>query len=165
MTAPSLASPDLAPVFDAIRTRLERSGIDARGKMRLPTGTSAKARYLLAALVDAPVGNTIDLNQLECKLAVLGVGGDLSSALRSLGHPVSDEPALRRQQREKGRDARRAAREEVSSWHEDWATEWIEEVIKAGVLAGLDGRRGTAPSRVPGGVGPHHGRGRGVGRR
>ena len=140
MTAsfPSLGSADLAPVFDAIRSRLERSGEARRGRMRLPEGVSKRAISLLEALVDSQVRRSVDLEVLERKLVDLGVACDLPSALAALGHPVSEEPARRRAVRQRAIDARDAARAEVEGWDLDWGQQWIDSVVATGILSGLD---------------------------
>lgn len=135
---PSLASPEVAPVLDAIRARLERGGADKRGRMVLPDGVSPRACSILSDLVDRPVRRTIDLEALEMKLAKLGVGPDLPSALAELGHPLSEEPARRRAARWQATEAREAARAEVDSWGMDWGEEWISSIVSRGILAGLD---------------------------
>ena len=140
MTAsfPSLGSADLAPVFDAIRSRLERSGEARRGRMRLPEGVSKRAISLLEALVDSQVRRSVDLEVLERKLVDLGVACDLPSALAALGHPVSEEPARRRAARRQSLDARGAARAEVESWDLDWGRQWLDSIVATGIFSGLD---------------------------
>jgi uncharacterized protein (TIGR02679 family) len=133
---PSLEDPDLRPVWEAVRARLERSEA-RRGRLRLPQITS-RGRFLLASLTGRPGAASIDLQVLEDVLRDLGVGPDLPEALSSLGYPVSEEPARRRAARRSALDARTAARHEASLWMEPWAAEWIEGVIRGGVLAGLD---------------------------
>lgn len=135
---PSLGSADLVPVFEAIRSRLERGGETRRGRMKLPEGLSTRAVSLLEALVDSQVRRTVDLEVLERKLVDLGVGRDLSSALAVLGHPVSEEPARRRAARRQAADARSAARAEVGRWELDWGREWIDSIVARGILSGLD---------------------------
>lgn len=135
---PSLAAPDVAVVFDAVRARLERAGADKRGRMVLPDGVSPRARSILSDLVDRPVRRSIDLGALEAKLAKLGVGADLPGALAELGHPLSEEPARRRAARLQAVEARRAARSEVDSWGASWGEEWMSSIVTRGVLAGLD---------------------------
>lgn len=138
MTVPeSLTDPDLKPVWAAIRRRLERSGTDNRGRVRLPK-LPARSRHTLSSLIDRPVGTMVDLAQLEGGLMRLGVGRDLPDALAALDEPVSPQPAQRRAARREAEAARRRVRELGRGWPEGWAMEWIDEVISAGLLAGLD---------------------------
>ncbi|MDA8316737.1 MAG: hypothetical protein M0010_16440, partial [Actinomycetota bacterium] len=55
---PSLLDPHLDPVWEAVRARLERRGIDDRGRVRLPS-LDARARFLLGALVGGRAGATV----------------------------------------------------------------------------------------------------------
>ena len=134
---PSLDAPELVPLWEAVRARLERSGVERRGRLRLPDMTS-RARFLLGAVVGGSPLATVDLEVLERALRDLGVGDDLAGSLASIGFPVSGEPERRRAVRRSGRDARAAARSAAEDWGEPWAGEWIDGVIRAGVLAGLE---------------------------
>lgn len=134
---PSLAAPDLAPVWARVRDRLERRGIDNRGRVRLPAITST-ARLTLEAVTGRRPAATIDLSALERGLRGLGLGDDLPAALAGLGHPVSDLPARRRAERAVARASREAARAEASTWPEPWATGWVDDVIRSGGLGGCD---------------------------
>lgn len=143
---PSLEAPELRELWLAVRSRLERTGPDNRGRLRLPPLTS-RGRLLLAALVGSPLSpgspaattaTTVDLGALERSLAALGVGATLPDALSALGYPVSAEAARRRAARRAGQEAREAVRAEVATWPEPWAVRWIDEVIRAGVLAGSE---------------------------
>jgi len=131
---PSLTTDDLRPVWEAVRQRLERRGVDNRGRVRLPDLPST-ARLTLQALVGRRVGATVDLVALEQGLRALRVGDDLSGALAALGHPVSDASARRRAERRLAAAARDAARE---GWPEPWRGDWIDGLIRAGGLRGLD---------------------------
>lgn len=132
----SLLDPELRPVWESVRRRLERSGIDNRGRIRLPA-LSARSRHVLTSLTGRPVSSTLALDALESGLARLGVAADLAEALSRLGEPVSQEPARRRAARAEAEAARREARRRVGHWPEEWAPRWIEETIRAGLLAGM----------------------------
>lgn len=141
MTArPSLTEDGLDAVWALARERLERHGIDNRGRLRLPVDLSPRARRNLAAVVGTTPRATVDLGQVEDGLRSLGVGDDLPTALAALGFAVSDEPARRRAERAEGKAARDAARAEAAAWPESWAPDWIDEVVRAGILRGLDTR-------------------------
>lgn len=134
---PSLRDPELRPVWDAVRARLERSGRENRGRIRTPNLTRRGER-LLTSVLDAPVRATVDLGALEARLVALGIGDTLSAAIAVLGHPVSQTAALRRADRSRAAEVRAAARRVTASWPEPWAGEWTDEVIRSGLLAGLD---------------------------
>lgn len=134
---PSLAADEMAPVWEAVRRRLERYGLDNRGRVRFPD-VPANARLTVQALTGRRAATVIDLGALEQALRRLGVGRDLPSALAALGHPVSTEAAERRVERQAATAARDAARAEAATWAEPWAAEWIDGLIRAGGLRGLD---------------------------
>lgn len=133
---PSLHDAALAPLWEAVRCRLERTGSGAQGRVRLPL-LDTRARFLLAALLGRTPGAFVDLAALESALRDLGAGHDLAAALEALGVAVSPEPARRRRERKLGAAARDAARAEAAAWPEPWAGAWIDSVVRAGTLAGL----------------------------
>lgn len=128
---PSLTGAGMAPLWEAIRHRLESRGVDNRGRVRLPP-LDAASRRALAALLGRPPATQVDLARVEAGLVRLGVGPDLPSALAALGFTVSGEPAERRAERTEGRLARAAARAEAATWTEPWANAWIDGVVRAG---------------------------------
>ena len=132
----------MAPLWEAVRNRLERRGIDNRGRIVVPP-LAAEARLALGALVQRQPSSQLNLAQLEDGLRRLEVGNELAQALSTLGYPVSPQPAQRRADAAAGRDARGAAREEAARWPEPWAAEWIDSVVRAGVVRGLDAERAT----------------------
>ncbi len=135
----SLRDPVMIPVWDAVARRLERSGEDNRGRVRLPA-LPVRAKVVLGSLLDREPGAFVDLAALETGLVRLGVGADLGDALAALGSPVSSAPAARRAAQKQSEAARVAARAEVAlpRWPELWALEWINDVIRAGILRDLD---------------------------
>lgn len=137
MTVPaSLVDPELGQVWEAVRSRLERTGLDNRGRMRLPA-LSPRSRHVLESVAGRRLAATIPLDALESGLIRLGVGSDLPDALTALGAPVSLTPGLRRAARAEAAAGRRHARSLVAEWPDEWATEWLEGVIRAGALAGM----------------------------
>jgi len=126
----------MAPVWEAVRHRLEARGTDNRGRVALPA-LDTEARLALGALLGRAPSSQVNLTALEVALRDLGVGADLAAALAVLGHPVSPDPAVRRAESAAGRAARAAARDEAARWPEGWAPEWIDAVVRAGVLRGL----------------------------
>ena len=130
---PSLTDRAMAPVWAAVRRRLERQGVDNRGRIRLPD-LAPGARLTLHGLLGRPVAKTLDLGALETALRALLVGDDLPTALAALGHPVSAEPERRRAARDASRSAHAAARAAAAAWPEEWAPSWIDDVVRAGAL-------------------------------
>lgn len=138
MTGPaSLRLRELDPLWERARARLEAGGDGCRGRVSTPE-LSSSARLALKALVGRSVGKTVDLAALEAGLARLGVGDDLASALATLGHDVSGEPARRRAARVERKEIWHAVRGIASEWPEPWGRKWIDEVIRAGILRGFD---------------------------
>lgn len=133
----SLRSGELDDLWARIRERLEASGVDNRGRLRLPE-LSSQGRLALKTLIGRPPRTSVDLGALEAALTRLGVGHDLASALAELGHPVSGERAARRAARAERREAHARARAAAGDWPEAWASEWIDDVIRAGILRGFD---------------------------
>lgn len=142
---PSLTSPEMAPVWEAIRERLESRGLDNRGRVRLPPLTQ-RARLAVTTLLGRAPTSQIDLGQIERALIDLEVGSDLPTALRNLGFAPSLERAQRRATRLERTEALAAARRAASNWSEEWAAAWIDDVVRAGLLGRLDAR--DAVSRV-----------------
>jgi hypothetical protein len=137
VTPPSLLGPDLAPLWEAVRERLERRGSTARGRLRVPP-LSTLGRHRLSSLLDRTLTATVDLTELELALAKVGAGTDLVAVLTSVGHAMSFDGEHRRRDRQVRRAAREAARAAVADWTESWAAVWIEEAVQAGLLRGLD---------------------------
>lgn len=136
MTVPApLLDPAMAPLWDAVRGRLERHGTANRGRLRQPL-LNPSAQRTLRDLVGAERA-TIDLAVLEQRLVDLGVGVDLRAVLDAVGHPISEAPARRRALASAARDARKAANDEAATWPEGWGTEWVQDIARRRVLAGL----------------------------
>ena len=142
---PSLTSPEMAPVWEAIRERLESRGLDNRGRVRLPP-LPQRARLAVTTLLGRTPSTQIDLGQIERALIDLEVGSDLPTALRNLGFTPSLERVQRRATRLERTEALAAARHTASNWSEEWAAAWIDDVVRAGLLSRLNAR--DAASRV-----------------
>lgn len=127
----------MAPVWEAVRHRLETRGVDNRGRVRLPP-LDAESRLTMTALLGRRPASQLDLKRVEDELRRQGVGPDLATALAELGFPVDPEPARRRAEVAAGREARAAARAEAATWSEPWAEQWVDGVVRAGVLRRLD---------------------------
>jgi uncharacterized protein (TIGR02679 family) len=137
-----LDQPALARLWDRMRDRLERNGLQVRGRLRLDGVTSAE-REALALLTGRPyAGDTVSiaLADLDAQLRTGAAGRGLVEVVRELRGPLTDRPAAR--------DARRAAAETIWSAADDalrshgladaaWAEPWLEEVRRTGTLARL----------------------------
>lgn len=135
----SLLGPDLAPIWEAARRKLDRFGPQRRGPIPKPDLSPAGALTLESLLGRKPP-QRLDLTELEEALAVRQVGNDLCSALTRLGHPPSDSATKRRAERTRSRQARTALRNAVASWDELWANKWADGIVKSGLIAALDSR-------------------------
>ena len=133
----SLGSGELDALWERVRERLERSGVDNRGRLQIPD-LSPVGRLALQSLIDHRPRTMLDLAVLEAALRRLDVGDDLPTAIAVLGFPVSDEPAARRADQARRRRAHAAARDACDAWPEPWTQEWIDDVIRAGVLRGFE---------------------------
>lgn len=128
----------MAPLWSAVRRRLERYGAENRGRVRTPV-LDAAGRLTVKSLLGRPSAPAlIDLAELEASLVRLGVGADLPGALAALGFGISEAGALRRAARARGSAARQAARDSAAAWPEPWAEAWVDGVIRAGLLRDLD---------------------------
>ena len=133
----SLLDPGLAPVWEAARRRLDRFGTQRRGGIARPELDPTTTLTLRSLLGRRPTKH-LDLAELEGALVGLKISEDLSGALTRLGHPPSEEAAMRRATRERSRASRVTLDSAVFSWEEPWAPEWADEVARSGLLGGLD---------------------------
>lgn len=133
----SLLGDGLAPLWQAVRRTLDRSGPEKRGTVSRPD-LDAAGRLALESLLGRTLTKRINLEQLEAALKARRVGEDLSDALSRLGHPPSHRSLQRRTGRARSQEARSALKFAIASWDEPWARDWADEIIKVGLLADLD---------------------------
>lgn len=133
----SLRDPGLAPVWEAVRLRLDRSGSRQRGTIALPQLDPGNDLTLRSLLGRRPTGR-LDLGDLEAALVDLRISQDLCGALTRLGHPPSEAAARRRAARSRSREARHALRSSVASWEEPWVSEWADGMVRTGLIGDLD---------------------------
>lgn len=133
----SLADPGMAPLWCAVRQRLDRSGGTTRGTIRMPR-IEQRCLPSVAALIGRPLTARLDLAMLEAGLVRLGVGDDLDTALESLGYSPDAGQRERRKVRETAQQARATVEIELDGWPEAWAGEWGRGLLRSGLLNGLD---------------------------
>jgi uncharacterized protein (TIGR02679 family) len=143
-----LAQPALARLWDLLRDRLERNGLQVRGRLRLDDIAEAEreALSLLTGRSYAGSGVSVALTDLDTALRAGAAGCGLVEVTEQLRGPLTDRPALR--------DARRAATETIWSAADrasrihglddaPWLGPWLEEVRRAGTLTRLDPSRAS----------------------
>ncbi|HEU4675829.1 MAG TPA: TIGR02679 family protein [Motilibacteraceae bacterium] len=139
-----LADPALDPLWEAVRTRLERNGVRPEGTLLVPELDRA-ARHAVAGLIGRPVTTDrvrLDLAGLDEALRQRSGVGGLVAVLEALGGPVRNRVAER--------SARAADREApfdvVRSWlaaHPElgaaaWVEPWLAGLRQAGLVARTD---------------------------
>lgn len=138
-----LAQPALGRLWDRLRDRLERNGLQARGRLRLD-GATEPEREALSLLTGRPyAGGSISLADLDAALRSGAAGCGVVEVVEELRGPLTDRPALRQ--------SRRAATETIWSAADralrahlgdaSWAGPWLEEVRRGGTLTRLDPSR------------------------
>lgn len=134
---PSLLHADVQPLWRAVRARLDRYGLQRRGRLRVPT-LPEHGRLTLGSLLDRTPGVTIDLEALEHALMAHAVGTSLDDALTRLGVPRSPESeARRRAQRTRAETEARIERA-CAAWPEPWVARWVRWLFRSGQLARAD---------------------------
>ncbi|MEV0809098.1 TIGR02679 family protein [Micromonospora sp. NPDC050200] len=136
-----LGSPELGPLWSAVRLRLIRNGRAARGRLSL-RALDDRQREAVGLLIGRPVAAqvTLDLAELDRALASSAAAAGLIEVVEALTGPVPDRPAdaaaevtRRDQLREHGRVAVEAA----GIADRDWAARWLDSLWRSGVLARL----------------------------
>ena len=126
--------PMLRPVWDLVRARFEKAGLDARGKVLVRPATRDE-RHALGALL----GRTITSDTVRVDLAMLdvrlnersGVGG-LEAVLAALyGTPPKSRPAARAAREESRERPLQLAAQLVIA---PWVPEWIAGLRRTGLL-------------------------------
>jgi uncharacterized protein (TIGR02679 family) len=145
-----LAQEALDRLWDRLRDRLERNGIEIRGRLQIADPTYAE-REALSMLVGRPFPPaatvSIALPDLDARLRSSAAACGLVAAVTELRGPLASRPAAA--------DARRSARHQVDAAALDalqaagladapWAEPWLADVRRGGALSRLDPRRGAA---------------------
>ncbi len=141
-----LAAPDLAMVWTAARTRLERNGLHVVGTLTVDLDDAAADRLsgLLGRRLEPGTGRRVKLAELDAALRRSAAGQGLISILEILdGRPMIDRAAARRDAQTQWAqvwqrlDAALAADDLADA---AWVPEWIAGLRRTGVLtrAGTD---------------------------
>jgi uncharacterized protein (TIGR02679 family) len=138
----SLTAPDLAPVWQLVRDRLDTRGPQWRGRIR-PPSLSSRGTHLLESLLGG-TARFIDLTALESALLELHVADDLADSLRRLGFPLSADALQRRNRRQHTRDVRDRAGEATATWPEQWSGDWFRATWKAGTFRSMNETQAVA---------------------
>jgi uncharacterized protein (TIGR02679 family) len=145
-----LADPALGRLWDAARTRLERSHLTPVGRVRL-TSLERPERHAIGGLLARPVvrgGITVDLAELERVLAQRSPYHGLAQAVAAItGSPLRDRKA-ERSAAAAAREAPLAVASELLAADPafaqvTWAADWLTGVRRSGLLA-----RASDPSRA-----------------
>jgi uncharacterized protein (TIGR02679 family) len=137
-----LDQPALARLWDRLRDRLERNGLQARGRLRLDAVTATE-REALSLLTGRPyAGDTVSiaLADLDTQLRTGAAERGLVEVVAELRGPLTDRPAAR--------DSRRTAAEALWATADQalrshgladaaWSGPWLDDVRRAGTLARL----------------------------
>lgn len=143
-----LRQPALARLWDRLRDRLERNGLEVRGRLRLDSVTDTE-REALELLMGRPYpastvaggAVSITLADLDGQLRSGAAESGLVDVVEELRGPLRNRPAIR--------DARRAATETIwAAAHQalqsrgldqtHWARPWLDEVKRGGALSRLE---------------------------
>lgn len=140
MTLPGwLRDPALVPVWDVVRERLERNGVEPRGTVTV-RGLERAHRHAVSGLVGRPVVKEtvrIELAQLDAEL-VDRAGRGLVAVVSELTGPLTDRLALR-SERDAARQAPLVALRDWLAEHPSaerpWTEEWLAVVRSSGLLS------------------------------
>ncbi|MEE1766321.1 TIGR02679 family protein [Streptomyces sp. SP18BB07] len=146
-----LSRPGLSRLWAAVRTRLERSGLQPTGTIRLQH-LDVEERESLSLLLARPftgTSATIRLPDLDTRLRASGVGRGLAATLAALGPPLTDRRAARdavAAERHRLGSAAEAALAATPLADQPWAHQWLTDIRRSGTLARQP--RGTALTTI-----------------
>lgn len=133
-----VTDPELGPLWAAARKRLEKNGLQTRGRLKVDTPTR-ELRHAVGTLMGVTVTSdsvTVELSALDARLRERVLAGGLIEVLTRLhGHPLTDRRA--------GRAARTASREAPLNLAAElvptpWARTWIAGLRQTGLLTNRD---------------------------
>ncbi|HEY8981432.1 MAG TPA: TIGR02679 family protein [Streptomyces sp.] len=134
-----LTHPSLTRLWTAARTRLERSGLQPTGTVRLQNLDAAE-RETLSLLLARPITAataTIRLPDLDARLRATAVARGLAATLTALGPPLVDRRAARNAvaaERARHRTEAETALAATPLADQPWAHRWLEESHRPGTL-------------------------------
>jgi uncharacterized protein (TIGR02679 family) len=143
-----LTRPGLTRLWTAARTRLERTGLQPAGTIRLEH-LDAQEREALSLLLARPITGltaTIRLPDLDTRLRASAVGRGLAPTLEELGPPLTDRRAVSdaaAAERARVWSTAQAELEATSLSAQPWAAQWLEELRRGGTLARQDPHTAT----------------------
>ncbi|AQS66294.1 TIGR02679 family protein [Streptomyces pactum] len=135
-----LTRPGLTRLWTAVRTGLERNGLQPAGSIRLEH-LDAQEREALSLLLARPITGpttTIRLPDLDTRLRTSAVGRGLASTLEELGPSLTNRRAVRDAAAAERARVWSAAQTEVevtSLSAQPWTAQWLEEIRRGGALA------------------------------
>lgn len=135
--------PALSPVWDGVRDRLERNGIEPRGTVTV-RGLDRAGRHAVSGLLGRPVlrdSVRLDLAALDRLLRERAGGAGLVALVESMGGPLRNRVA----ERSAGAAARERPYVSARSWlgehpataGSSWVEPWLTAVRSSGVLSRL----------------------------
>ena len=139
---PWLADPSLERLWSTVRSRLERNGLQARGRVMIGDLTRDE-RHAIGGLLGRVVATsriTVDVGQLDSSLRLRsGIGGVAEVISLATGDPLRDrrvDRATTIAAREQPYDAARdRARSHAALSEAPWTELWFEQVRRSGVLS------------------------------
>ncbi|MZE78253.1 TIGR02679 family protein [Streptomyces sp. SID5475] len=137
-----LAGPGLTRLWEAVRKRLERNGVQATGSLRL-TSVSAEERNDLSLLLGKPFTGatvTVHLDALDTRLRASAAGLGLRDVLEELGRPLTDRRAVRAgiaARREHIWSSLASALDTSPLAGQEWAGQWYDLLRRTGVPRGV----------------------------
>jgi uncharacterized protein (TIGR02679 family) len=133
-----LVAPELEPLWEAVRSALDRNGLDWRGRLTLPV-LPPEGRRRLGVLLERPVPaqrRSIPLDALAAAVERL-TRKDLVDALSDLGHRPSGrrEARLARQEATRRRRAALGSAIDAEFPGREWAVKWADAAWTDGSFA------------------------------
>jgi uncharacterized protein (TIGR02679 family) len=138
-----LDQPALARFWDRLRDRLERNGLQVRGRLRLDDVTDAERQAIGLLMGRAVTGDTVSvqLSEVDIRLGTGAAARGLVEVVAELRGPLTDRPALKQTRLASSTALWNTAREALRDHGLDattWAGPWLEEIRRSGTPGRLD---------------------------